>query len=41
MLPTEATHSSLDLFEEAALLETFDDSFCQKLGPDFRPNGCV
>ena len=28
MLPTEATHSSLDLFEKPALLVTFDGSFC-------------
>ena len=39
MLPTEATHSSLDLFEKPALLVTFDGSFCQKVGPVYRPNG--
>ena len=39
MLPTEATHSSLDLFEKPALLVTFDDSFCQKVGPVYSPNG--
>ena len=39
MLPTEAAHSSLDLFEKPALLETFDGSFCQKLGPVYSPNG--
>ena len=32
MLPAEATHISLDLFEKPALLVTFDGSFCQKLG---------
>ena len=39
MLPAEATHSSLDLFEKPALLVTFDGSFCQKLGPVYSPNG--
>ena len=37
--PTEATHSSLDLFEKPSLLVTFDGSFCQKLGPVYSPNG--
>ena len=35
----EETHSSLDLFEKPALLVTFDGSFCQKLGPDYSPDG--
>ena len=39
MLPTEATHSSLDLFEKPALLVTFDGSFWQKVGPVYSPNG--
>ena len=39
LLPTEATHSSLDLFEKPSLLVTFDGSFCQKLGPVYSPNG--
>ena len=39
MLPSEATHSSLDLFEKPPLLITFDDSFCQKIGPVYSPNG--
>ena len=39
LLPTEATQSSLDLFEKPALLVTFDGSFCQKLGPVYSPNG--
>ena len=39
MLPTEATHSSLDLFEKPALLVNFDGSFCQKVGPVYSPNG--
>ena len=39
LLPNEATHSSLDLFEKPALLVTFDGSFCQKLGPVYRPDG--
>ena len=41
LLPTEATHSSLDLFEKPALLVTFDGSFCQKLGPVYSPNGLI
>ena len=36
-LPSEATHSSLDLFEKPSLLVTFD-GFCQKLGPVYSPN---
>ena len=39
MLPAEAKHSSLDLFEKPALLVKFDGSFCQKLGPVYSPNG--
>ena len=39
LFPTEATHSSLDLFEKPALLVTFDGCFCQKLGPVYSPNG--
>ena len=41
MLPTEATHVSLDLFEKPALVITFDGSFCQKLGPVYSPNGSM
>ena len=39
LLPSEATHSSLDLFEKPPLLVTFDGSFCRKLGPIYSPNG--
>ena len=39
LLPSEATHSSLDLFEKFSLLVTFDGSFCQKLDPVYSPNG--
>ena len=39
LLPSEATHSSLDLFKKPSLLVTFDGSFCQKLGPVYSPNG--
>ena len=39
MLPSEAAHSSLDLFDRTPLLVTFDDSFCQKIGPVYSPNG--
>ena len=39
LLPSKATHSSLDLFEKPSLLVTFDGRFCQKLGPIYNPNG--
>ena len=39
LLPNEATHSSLNLFEKPALLVTFDGSFCQKLGLVYSPDG--
>lgn len=39
LLPVEATHSSLDLFEKPPLLITFDYSFEQKIGPAYSPNG--
>ena len=39
MLRSEATHSSLDLFEKPSLSVIFDGSFCQKLGPSYSPNG--
>ena len=38
LLPSEATHSSLDLFEKPSPLVIFDESFCQKLGPIYSPN---
>ena len=41
LLPNEATHSYLDLFEKLALLVTFDGSFCQKLGPVYSPDGTM
>ena len=39
LLPSEVTHSSLDLVEKPSLLVTFDGSFCQKLGLVYSPNG--
>ena len=39
MLPNEATHSSLDLFEKQPLLITFENAFDQKIGPVYAPNG--
>ena len=39
MLPSEATHSSLGLFQKPPLLVTFDGSFCQKVRPVYSPNG--
>ena len=41
LLPTEATHKTLELFEKPALLVTFDGSFCQKLGPVYSPDGTM
>ena len=39
VLPIEASHSSLDIFERPPLLVTFDSSFEQKIGPLYAPNG--
>ena len=39
VIPSEATHSSLDLFEKPPLLVTFDHSFEQKTGPLYSPSG--
>lgn len=39
VLPVEASHSSLDIFERPPLLITFDSSFEQKIGPIYAPNG--
>ena len=39
VIPSEATHSSLDLFEKSPLLVTFDQSFEQKIGQLYSPSG--
>ena len=39
LLPTKATHSSLDLFEKPPLLVTFENAFPQKTGPSYSPDG--
>ena len=39
VIPSEATHNSLDLFEKPPLLVTFDQSFEQKTGPLYSPSG--
>ena len=39
LLPNEATHSPLDLFEKQPLLITFENASDQKIGPFFSPNG--
>ena len=39
VIPSEATHSSLDLFEKPPLLVTFDQPFEQKTGPLYSPSG--
>ena len=41
VLPVEASHSSLDLFERPPDLITFDTSFEQKVGPHYTPNGAT
>ena len=38
-LPTEAIHSSLDLFEKPSLLVTIENAFTQKNGPSYSPDG--
>ena len=39
LLPAEATHNTLDLFEKQPLLITFDNAFTQKVGPSYSPDG--
>ena len=39
LIPSEATHSSLDLFEKPPLLVTFENAFTQKIGPSYSPDG--
>ena len=39
LLPAEATHTTLDLFEKQPLLITFDSAFTQKVGPSYSPGG--
>ena len=38
-IPSEATHSSLDLFEKPPLLDTFENAFTKKIGPSYSPDG--
>ena len=39
LIPSQATHSSLDLFEKTPLLVTFENAFIQKIGPSYSPDG--
>lgn len=39
VLPVEASHTSLDIFERSPVLITFDSSFEQKVGPTYSPDG--
>ena len=39
LLPAEATHTTLDLFEKQPVLITFDNAFTQKVGPSYSPDG--
>ena len=41
ILPVEATHSSLDIFEKPPLLITFDSSFDQKIGSSYATNAAT
>ena len=39
LIPTEATHISLDLFEKPPILVTVENAFTQKIGPSYSPDG--
>ena len=39
LLPAEATHTTLDLFEKQPLLIIFDNAFTQKVGSSNSPDG--
>ena len=39
LIPSEATHSSLDLSEKPPLLVTSEIAFTQKIGPSYSPDG--
>ena len=41
LLPAEATHTILDLFEKQPLLITFDNAFTKKVGPSYSPDGSM
>ena len=41
LLPFDATHTTLDVFEKPPLLVTFKNAFTQKIGPPFSPDGPV
>ena len=39
LIPSEATHSSLDLFEKPSFLVFFENAFTQNIGPSYSPDG--
>ena len=41
LLPAEATHTTLDLFEKQPLLILFDNAFTQKVGSSYSPDGSM
>ena len=41
LLPAEATHTTLYLFEKEPLLIIFDKDFTQKVGPSYSPDGSM
>ena len=41
LLPSEVTHTTLDLFEKPPRLVAFEKVFTQKIGPSFSPDGSV
>ena len=41
VIPSEATHCSLDLFDKPPLLVTFDQSIEQRTGPIYSPSGSL
>ena len=38
LIMSEATHSSLNLFEKPPLVVTFENAFTQKIGPSYSPD---
>ena len=39
LLPTKATHSSLDLYKKTPQLVTLENLFTQKIDPSYLPDG--
>ena len=39
LIPSEATHSSLESFEKLPFIVTFENAFTRKVGPSYFPEG--